>query len=175
MEELNEKQRKEKVQTAIRDYINEHKKNNTYIKSKSQIFQDLGKKTYGISQATFYRYMEEMHCKPRANGRYDFSEDESEYLTSFLDRRYYNSTIYFHINEPFLGSYISSKLNEYYKPHKKAFYCVALQDLLICFYRKKGTKKNGKPNGGLTLEKIKNDINLCLQQYMLLYKANEDN
>lgn len=173
MEELNEKQRKEKVQQALRNYIKEHKKNSTYIKSKSQIYRDLGKETYGISQATFYRYMDEMHCKRRTDGRYDFTEEDSAYLTEFLEQRFYTNRMYFYVNEPLLGSYLSSKINSYYEDYKKVFHCVVVQDLLICFYKKRKDRKDGSSNGGLTSREIQKDIQHLLEQYMILYKTNE--
>lgn len=137
-QELSRKQITAQWQNAIKDYINYHIENDTFIKSRIVIYRELekDKKLSYISQQTFYRYLKKMKCVQIQIGKYDFATDETLNFNNLLCKRNYTNRIYFYIIKPSLGNYIAKIINEHFEDYKDFFHCIALQDLLICYYAK---------------------------------------
>lgn len=152
------------VQKCIREYIEKHKREKTYIKSKRAMHQQLC--TYpefdNTPESTFYRYLTEMKVREISSGKYDFVNTKTPSFHAFIEEKKYNKHLYFQLRDPSYGPLIADYLNSYYIEYENYFHCIALQDLLICLYY------YSKQNPILTKAEILKDIKSFLKRYSIL-------
>lgn len=161
------REKKRLAQNAIMEYIDEHTKKDIAINTKRQIFEDLEKdgKTYGLSEPTFYRYLSDMNFQIDEYGKSVFEPLSPQTLDSVLVPRYYNKRFYYHIIQAEYGNLLANLINDYYEEYKDYFHCIALGDMLICFYYYKKGDENS-----LTAKNLREEIKEYLKKYTMRYK-----
>lgn len=167
-------------QNIMRDYIKEHKKNKTKIRSLYQIYKDLKAKEadglleFPISQYTFYCYAEDMNLQEISPGsqQFDFVVDRPAPLNTYLIRKDFNNFICYKLKDPTYGSLIVSYLNDYYRNYRKSFHSVLIGDMIICFFYtsenndKENAEKNSPPES-LSRKEVIKAVRKCLKKYTI--------
>ena len=179
--EPNRKARRDSAQKCIREYIEYHQKHNTFIESKAQIYSELKDKPefYQTTEPTFYRYLSNMKIEQVATGKYDFVETVNPSFDKLVTFQKCNKFVCLKIEEPSYGQIMADKLNEYYSEpeYRNLFHCIAINDLLICFYYQKIKKKKNKDEDEelfLTEKEICEDVKECLAKYSLRIETEEE-
>lgn len=169
--EPNRKERRVSAQNCICEYIKYHQKHDTFIESKAQIYSELKDKPefYQTTEPTFYRYLSQMKLKQVATGKYDFVKTLNPSFYELITYKKCNKFLCFKIEYPSYGQIIADELNYHFdvKKYRNLFHCIAINDLIICFYYKKIKKKNKDGEISLTEEKICKEIEKCLENYSL--------
>lgn len=167
--------------SIIRNYIREHKKNKTKLRSLRQIYNNLhelkadGILEFPISLQTFYRYAEDMNLQEISPGsqQFDFIANRPASLNTYLIRKDFNNFLCYQLKNLAYGSLIVDYLNDYYSNYRKSFHCVLLGDMIICFFYtspdsddKENPRKNNPPVS-LSREEVIKDIRRCLKKYRI--------
>lgn len=164
----------------IRNYIKDHKKNNTKIRSLRQMYNNIkvleadGILEFPISLQTFYRYAEKMNLQEISPGsqQFDFIVDRPASLNTYLIRKDFNNFVCYKLKDITYGSLIVNYLNDYYRNYRKSFHCVLLSDMIICFFTSpdnddiENAEKNGSPEF-LSKNEIIKKIRRCLKKYTI--------
>ena len=168
--ETGNKERAEKCKQAIRDYISDKNRHGEMIKSRISIYRDLDEKDLleGMAASTVYRYLQDMGYGKTTTGYCVLNETATPFA-EILEYRRYNKTLYFHIADPSYGPILEDKINNYYGGYENSFHCVAIGDMLICFYYYKKDQNGKKAVGSLTMNEIKKDIGIVANQYAVTF------
>lgn len=174
---------KRNCQNIIREYIKEHKKNKTKIRSLKRMFEDIKSKEadglleFHISLQTFYRYANEMDLQEISPGsqQFDFIIDRPAPFNTYLFRKDFNNFICYKLKASTLayGSLITKYINDYYSHYKNSFHCALLDDMIICFFYTSPDNDDkdskGKNNSPVSLSKseVIKDIRRCLKKFTI--------
>lgn len=102
-----------------------------------------------------------MNLDEVAPEQYDFITGRNPSFSALLEEKKYNRHMYLKILEPSYGPLIAEYLNYYYQGYDDAFHCIALQDILICFYY---YSKDKTSTPSLTKKIIRKDIKTILKK-----------
>lgn len=165
----NNREKKAKRLEMIQMYIEECQRQDKSISEKSEIYTHLSrvfaKEGISISRPSFYKYLDELGFYLESPKKYGFVKESKHYFDEYLEYVGFSNHICFRLKEHgCMGSMIAETINaHYYRKNpvfRKYLCCVALGELLICFY-KKSTEKS------ITREHLKTEIPQVLGQYFV--------
>ena len=139
----------------ISDIVKKWKEEKRSFNNQTHLIRELLKdKNINISKSTVERYFKEMNFIFHSSSNYGFN-DRTTFFDSLISYLDFSNHICFYIRETSIGSFLAEKLNEHYSSFTIGLgdyvHCVALQDLLICFYNE-SKKKN------ITKERLAKEI-----------------
>ena len=153
----------------IRKMVENWQKENKYIANQTTLVRELAPylKEHTGSETTIRRILAKMDFYYHSPNSYGFNNPIVPFnnLVSYLGCQ---SHICFSLSEPSLGTFLAHKLNEHYSSFEvnlgDYIHCVAIQELLVCFYKK-------SPSKNITVEHLSKEIPSLLSQ---LYYAEND-
>lgn len=145
------------IKDIITTYIHEHKLNNTCILSKKAMFDDLKKSNadFDICLSSFYSHLNQLGIEEISSGHFDFKKESNFSMYSQIKYRKYNKFLCYQLVDNNQSVFIAKVLNNFFD--KELFHCIALQDMLICFYYYSSQKKSLNRNN--IKRKIKDTLN----------------
>ena len=151
----------EEQKEQIREIVKKWKEEKRSFNNQTHLIRELlENKNIHISKSTVERYLDEMKFDFHSSSIYGFKERKTFFdsLVSYLD---FSNHICFYIKETSIGSFLAEKLNEHYSSFSIGLgdyvHCVAVQDLLICFYNESSKKD-------ITKERLAKEIPLLLSK-----------
>lgn len=126
----------------IRKLVNTWKKEKKNFKNPTQLIDVLHEELKILedsqpSTASIRRYLKQMGFFFRTSENYGFSKNTYRFDKFITYIGLYNHICFF-LEEPSMGMFIAKKINDYYSSYKIGLeyyvYCIAIENLLICFY-----------------------------------------
>ena len=152
----------------IINQVNDMQEARKIVHSKSYLISELEKayretyhKSFPVSNSTIRRFLEANRFYHTSKYSYGFNNPKVSFGNTirYLDCQKH---ICFLLEEPSLGTFLAELVNNHYSSPRvglgKYVHCVALQDLLVCFYSESPDKK-------ITAEILARDIPTILSRF----------
>lgn len=142
---LNQKDLNVKLQDNIKVFIAQHKKEQSLLKSKAEIFRQMKDRnlTCNVSRATFYRVLNKLGITQISKNHFDYIQNDiSTTLSDICTPCNYNNWILFKVKQEEYTSLIAGILNNY-QIWGHNIHCVPFTNTVLCFY--KNSKKDSVP------------------------------